>query len=180
MASFEPFVSSDPFNMETFNTKLGGAFGKVDTAIANEVIARQEAITELNKKAGLQHIQTLTSTETARYVSFTYNIDWSQWAEVYFVVKPKFSISTTYQFYFYNASTGNNATMVNAYTSGVTCSIVYPMFDSNAMPNGFVCGYGYFNSTNYPCSYYPDLTIETSSPSSNVLPGTVVEIYGRK
>lgn len=32
MASFEPFVSSDPFNMETFNTKLGGAFGKVDAA----------------------------------------------------------------------------------------------------------------------------------------------------
>lgn len=24
MASFEPFVSSDPFNMETFNSKLGG------------------------------------------------------------------------------------------------------------------------------------------------------------
>nr|DAZ41674.1 MAG TPA: hypothetical protein [Caudoviricetes sp.] len=23
MASFEPFVSSDPFNMETFNSKLG-------------------------------------------------------------------------------------------------------------------------------------------------------------
>lgn len=30
MASFEPFVSSDPFNMETFNSKIGGAFDKVD------------------------------------------------------------------------------------------------------------------------------------------------------
>lgn len=33
MASFEPFVSSDPFSMSTFNSKLGGAFGKVDEAI---------------------------------------------------------------------------------------------------------------------------------------------------
>lgn len=24
MASFEPFVSSDPFSMSTFNSKLGG------------------------------------------------------------------------------------------------------------------------------------------------------------
>lgn len=29
MASFEPFVSSDPFNMETFNTKLGGHLKKL-------------------------------------------------------------------------------------------------------------------------------------------------------
>ena len=57
-----------------------------------------------SRKLGLQHIQTLTSTETARYVSFTdTNIDWDQWAEVYLVVKPKFSISTTYQFYFTNS-----------------------------------------------------------------------------
>lgn len=33
MASFEPFVSSDPFSMSTFNSKLGGAFGKVDVAL---------------------------------------------------------------------------------------------------------------------------------------------------
>lgn len=33
MASFEPFVSSDPFSMSTFNSKLGGAFGKVDAAL---------------------------------------------------------------------------------------------------------------------------------------------------
>ncbi len=34
MVSFEPFVSSDSFSMSTFNSKLGGAFGKVDEAIA--------------------------------------------------------------------------------------------------------------------------------------------------
>ena len=34
MASFEPFVSSDPFSMSTFNTKLGGAFGKVDADVS--------------------------------------------------------------------------------------------------------------------------------------------------
>lgn len=35
MASFEPFVSSDPFSMSTFNSKLGGAFGKVDEGLAS-------------------------------------------------------------------------------------------------------------------------------------------------
>lgn len=35
MASFEPFVSSDAFSMSTFNSKLGGAFGRVDEAIAS-------------------------------------------------------------------------------------------------------------------------------------------------
>ena len=34
MTSFEPFVSSDPFSMSTFNTKLGGAFGKVDADVS--------------------------------------------------------------------------------------------------------------------------------------------------
>lgn len=29
MASFEPFVSSDPFSMSTFNTKLGGHLEKL-------------------------------------------------------------------------------------------------------------------------------------------------------
>lgn len=38
MASFEPFVSSDPFNMETFNTKLGGAFGKVDADVKSALL----------------------------------------------------------------------------------------------------------------------------------------------
>lgn len=28
MASFEPFVSSDPFSMSTFNSKLGGGIWK--------------------------------------------------------------------------------------------------------------------------------------------------------
>lgn len=37
MASFEPFVSSDPFSMSTFNSKLGGAFGKVDAELETMV-----------------------------------------------------------------------------------------------------------------------------------------------
>lgn len=38
MASFEPFVSSDPFNMETFNSKLGGAFEKVDKNVKSALL----------------------------------------------------------------------------------------------------------------------------------------------
>ena len=50
MASFEPFVSSDPFSMSTFNSKLGGAFGKVD---ADEK-TNADAISEVqNAMAGL-------------------------------------------------------------------------------------------------------------------------------
>ncbi len=62
------------------------------------------------------------------------------------MVKPKFSISTTYQFYFTN-STGNTATMVNKETERMTCSILYPMFDRTAPVSGLVCGYGFFNDT---------------------------------
>ena len=94
------------------------------------------------------------------------------------MVKPKFSISTTYQFYFTN-STGNTATMVNKETERMTCSILYPMFDRTAPVSGLACGYGFFNDTS-PYSVWDTLRIETSSPSSNVLPGTVIEIYGRK
>ncbi len=33
MASFTPFVGTDQFSMSTFNSKLGGAFGKVDADV---------------------------------------------------------------------------------------------------------------------------------------------------
>lgn len=50
MASFEPFVNSDPFSMSTFNTKLEGAFGKVDA----DVSALQTAVAGLgNCEIGL-------------------------------------------------------------------------------------------------------------------------------
>lgn len=171
------WAGTDRILMEEFNSDNE----KIDAALksnADKAAAALAAATVLEGKLGLQHIQTLTSTETARYVSFTPNIDWDQWAEVYLVVKPKFSISTTYQFYFTN-STGNTATMVNKETERMTCSILYPMFDRTAPVSGLVCGYGFFNHT-FPYSVWDTLRIETSSPSSNVLPGTVIEIYGRK
>ena len=171
------WAGTDRILMEEFNSDNE----KIDTALksnADKAAAAVAAATVLEGKLGLQHIQTLTSTETARYVSFTPNIDWDQWAEVYLVVKPKFSISTTFQFYFTN-STGNTATMVNKETERMTCSILYPMFDRTAPVSGLVCGYGFFNDTS-PYSVWNTLRIETSSPNSNVLPGTVIEIYGRK
>ena len=163
------------------HTEFNDNWNKIDAALKaseDKAAAALAAATALEQKMGLQHIQTLTSTETARYVSFTPNIDWDQWAEVYLVVKPKFSISTTYQFYFTN-STGNTATMVNKETERMTCSILYPMFDRTAPVSGLACGYGFFNH-NSPYSVWDTLRIETSSPNSNVLPGTVIEIYGRK
>ena len=44
MASFEPFVSSDPFSMSTFNTKLGGAFGKVDADVSTTATTANNAL----------------------------------------------------------------------------------------------------------------------------------------
>lgn len=49
MASFEPFVSSDPFSMSTFNSKLGGAFEKVDADVKTNADAISGLQTELTK-----------------------------------------------------------------------------------------------------------------------------------
>ena len=78
------------------------------------------------------------------------------------MVKPKFSISTTYQFYFTN-STGNTATMVNKETERMTCSILYPMFDRTAPVSGLACGYGFFNH-NSPYSVWDTLRIRNIQP----------------
>ena len=48
MASFEPFVSSDPFSMSTFNSKLGGAFGKVDADVSNAATVANNALEAAN------------------------------------------------------------------------------------------------------------------------------------
>lgn len=52
MASFEPFVSSDPFSMSTFNSKLGGAFDAVDKNVGDVATVANNAL-EVAQKAGV-------------------------------------------------------------------------------------------------------------------------------
>ncbi len=64
------WAGTDRILMEEFNSDNE----KIDTALksnADKAAAAVAAATVLEGKLGLQHIQTLTSTETARYVSFT-------------------------------------------------------------------------------------------------------------
>ena len=92
--------------MEEFNDN----WDKIDTAlksnadgVAAETAAREAADTELGKRVGLQLIQTVNGT-TGESCDFSVNIDWNQWAEVIFVVKPKFSAKTSYDIFFYKDS----------------------------------------------------------------------------
>ena len=58
-------------------------------------------------------------------------------------------------------------------------TILYPMFDRTAPVSGLACGYGFFNIQS-PIPYGIPSESKHPAASSNVLPGTVIEIYGRK
>lgn len=70
MVSFEPFVSSDPFTMNTFNTKLGGAFDAVESVANNalEVAGSKTSFQlvaefDLDTLANNQMLEVSTATE---------------------------------------------------------------------------------------------------------------------
>ena len=94
MASFEPFVSSDPFSMSTFNSELGGAFGKVDadvsatTIIANNALqiaeSAQSAATELASKIHFIKLgEWSLSTDSINFEITLSSIDWTKWKRVH-------------------------------------------------------------------------------------------------
>lgn len=94
MASFEPFVSSDPFSMSTFNSKLGGAFGKVDadvsatTTTANNALqiaeSAQSAATELASKIHFIKLgEWSLSTDSTNFEITLPSIDWTKWKRVH-------------------------------------------------------------------------------------------------
>ena len=62
MASFEPFVGTDPFDMKTFNSKIGGAFNKVDGDVANATTTASQAIDKTLKRTVLLLNKNLSTT----------------------------------------------------------------------------------------------------------------------
>ena len=93
------WAGTDRILVEEFNDKIDAALKSNAEAVAAETAAREAAVAAVSQKAGLQLIQTLNGT-TGEYCDFSINIDWSQWAEVIFVVKPKFSAKTSYDIFF--------------------------------------------------------------------------------
>ena len=84
------WAGKDRILVEEFNDnwdKIDAALKSNADAVAAETAAREAAVAAVSQKAGLQLIQTLNGT-TGEYCDFSINIDWSQWAEVIFVVKP--------------------------------------------------------------------------------------------
>lgn len=74
MASFEPFVSSDPFSMSTFNTKLGGAFGKVDKNVSDAQTVANNAL-QAAQAAGLTMKQVWANPGSFETGAVTWNRD---------------------------------------------------------------------------------------------------------
>lgn len=98
MASFEPFISSDPFNMETFNTKLGGAFGKV--------LGKAE-------KIGVLHNEISNGTVSSIDLS---NIDWGSYQAV--ILAALDYVDAAYKFSFLAEGTSSTSSSSSTARSG--------------------------------------------------------------
>ena len=153
--------------------------GSADKAAAAETAAREAADTELGKRVGLQLIQTVNGT-TGESCDFSVNIDWNQWAEVIFVVKPKFSAKTSYDIFFYKEdSTGALTTTLANSISGNCSFITYPLFDKTTSLNGFFLDGNVFEAYG---NTFQNLGYLSLSPNSDATAktGSLLKIYGKK
>ena len=184
------WAGTDRILVEEFNSDNE----KIDTALkgnadavaaetaareAAETAAREAADTALGKKAGLQLIQIVNGT-TGESCDFSVNIDWNQWAEVIFVVKPKFSAKTSYDIFFYKEdSTGALTTTLANSISGNCSFITYPLFDKTTSLNGFFLDGSRFQ--NYG-NTFQNLGYLSLSPNSDATAkaGSLLKIYGKK
>ena len=168
------------------HTEFNDNWEKIDTAlkgnadgVAAETAAREAADTELGKRVGLQLIQTVNGT-TGESCDFSVNIDWNQWAEVIFVVKPKFSAKTSYDIFFYKEdSTGALTTTLANSISGNCSFITYPLFDKTTSLNGFFLDGNVFEAYG---NTFQNLGYLSLSPNSDATAktGSLLKIYGKK
>ena len=173
---------TDRIMMEDFNrdnAAIDAALKSNADGVAAETAARKAADTELGKRVGLQLIQTVNGT-TGESCDFSVNIDWNQWAEVIFVVKPKFSAKTSYDIFFYKEdSTGALTTTLANSISGNCSFITYPLFDKTTSLNGFFLDGSRFQ--NYG-NTFQNLGYLSLSPNSDATAktGSLLKIYGKK
>ena len=162
------------------NAKIDAALKSNADAVAAETAAREAADTELGKKAGLQLIQTLNGT-TGEYCDFSINIDWSQWAEVIFVVKPKFSAETTYDIFFYKVDDGSALTTTLANKTRGDCSLImYPLFDKTAPLNGCFLNGSRFQNYGNTFQNLGYLSLSPNGSDITAKTGSLLKIYGKK
>ena len=173
---------TDRIMMEDFNrdnAAIDAALKSNADGVAAETAAREAADTELGKRVGLQLIQTVNGT-TGESCDFSVNIDWNQWAEVIFVVKPKFSAKTSYDIFFYKEdSTGALTTTLANSISGNCSFITCPLFDTTTSLNGFFLDGSRFQ--NYG-NTFQNLGYLSLSPNSDATAktGSLLKIYGKK
>ena len=70
------------------------------SALTEEISARTQADAVLAQKAGMQLIQQVPLVESDGYVNQPLSIDWDQWGIIWLVLRPKFSVTTSYSAYF--------------------------------------------------------------------------------
>lgn len=111
MSSFEPFVGSDPFTMDTFNTKLGNSFDKVDASVKDVADAQSTLGTTLGKAIVMDELYSPFPL-TTQVFKFVYG-------NGYFVaVSPGHAIYSTDGLTWFNA---NNADLAEREYSGTVC-----------------------------------------------------------
>lgn len=128
---------------------------------------------EINKKAGLQLIQTVTFPTGDDFASATFNIDWTQWSEVYMVFHLEYQGSLqSYDLYFLP-----NSYIVERFNASDVGAIFYSIFNENRSVEG-VTFTGEGINGNQP---YKNITeIALSLIGSTISTGTIVQFYGRK
>lgn len=85
MASFTPFVSSDPFSMSTFNTKLGGAFDSVDKNVSDVATMAKQAL-EAAQAAGMKKtLVWINPNPSTEYIP-PQTIEWERGPDTKFIV----------------------------------------------------------------------------------------------
>lgn len=148
------------------------------SALSAEISARTAGDAALQKKAGLQLIHRVTLSKSEEHARLTLSdIDWSQWATVRIIFKPKLESGDSYQVTLYTDTTLGLVFQMTGHFQ----LLFYPTFDADMS----VCGVHWpvyqggqtisvesvFRTMNY---------IEFSASQNTLLQGTVMEAWGSK
>ena len=169
------WAGTDRILVEEFNSDNE----KIDAAIkgsADKAAAALAAATALEQKQGLQLIQTEKPTTGATTYTLNFAVDWSQWAEVYVVMKLLFaSESATYGLQFTDRNGYSTSTILNGLPA-TSCIVFYPFYNSAATLAGHCIGTGECKDS----MQYKNLKSVTISPSFVFNQGSEILIYGRR
>lgn len=123
----------------------------------------------------MQLIQTVTFSTGDGVGSATFNIDWTQWSEVYIVFHLEYQGSLqSYDLYF--SSNDYNNYIVERFNASDVGAIFYPIFNENRSLEGVT-----FTGDGINGQPYKDIVeIVVNLIGATVSSGTIVQFYGRK